>query len=258
MRIVLCDADNVRAGMGWPTCTAFRHAAYNWARRERASSPQTLLLIAADGRTEAQHACAAAEAEGVVLTFSGTRWKADDAIVRDCGWWLTHSEAGLLVVSSDKQLRRRCREMESLARGSGGGRLRFESSEAFAFALRASSSTSRLEEGATHLLRTASAQASTTDGHSPSPWSLTFAAPYPQTTTYVDTSPQCTESLGSDTLALLVNRFVSWIVSEQPRPARSAWEHVHGVGSSKPTSHKSGRKGKKTSKGSGRSRGVYK
>eukprot|EP00966_Prymnesium_polylepis_P182669 4232203-Prymnesium_polylepis.2 len=145
--VVLIDADNVRGSMGWPPTSAFRSAVCRWAKRELDSS-ETLAIVEADGRTERQHACIAEGADGVLCTFSGTRWKADDTVVRDCGWWLTEGAACVVVVSSDKQLRRRCREaagtVEASLRAAGSssraqGRLRFESSEAFASALPAAS-----------------------------------------------------------------------------------------------------------------------
>ena len=46
----------------------------------------------------------------VFVSQSGPRWKADDTIVRDAGWWLENSTAHMLVVTTDKHLRKRCRE----------------------------------------------------------------------------------------------------------------------------------------------------
>ena len=75
---------------------------------------------------------------------SGPRWKADDTIARDAVWWIGHSEAAVQIVSEDKQVRKRCREAVRLfeANGADGiaarsvqGRLRFESSQTFSYAL---------------------------------------------------------------------------------------------------------------------------
>ena len=135
--VVLIDADNVRASMGWPTSALFRNTVFRWAQHQRQVTPHVLVVIAVDGRTEKQHACVAKEVEGVLLTFSGARCKADDTIARDCSWWMAESEARVLVISSDKQLRKRCREAVSFAEMSrrAAGRLRLENSEAFASVL---------------------------------------------------------------------------------------------------------------------------
>lgn len=136
-RILLVDADNVRAAMAWPPREAFRRSVCRW------SSTQPVLaavILATDGGGDMAATLLGAR---VVLTTSG-RWRADDTIVRDVRWLFASGQDELTVVTSDKLLRRRCRA----ARDAAGQRVRFEASEEFASWLPAWSDESAIAEPA--------------------------------------------------------------------------------------------------------------
>ena len=121
-RVVIVDADNVRAALSWPSRTGFQRSVAQWGSTETVS---TAVILAVDGGSDCN---AAFLSPGVVVTTSG-RWRADDTIVRDVGWLFANGQRDILVVSSDKLLRKRCRAARSQP---GSQRLRFEASEAFA------------------------------------------------------------------------------------------------------------------------------
>ncbi len=150
MHVVVIDQDNVRASMRWPAPRDFRDAVCRWAN----STPGALVLIAVDERRRApsrpQQQQQQQQGDGlrpgvherqrclplsnsVLATFSGPRWCADDVIARDTEWWLRKcSGCRVLVVSSDRQVRRRCREAQQRL---GAGALSFETGEALGMQL---------------------------------------------------------------------------------------------------------------------------
>ena len=52
---------------------------------------------------------------GILLVFSGTRWTADDMIVRDAAWFAGQGVRHISVVTSDRLLRQRCKASARLA-----------------------------------------------------------------------------------------------------------------------------------------------
>ena len=148
---VLIDACNVRASMGWPARDLFDAAIARWSA---ARPPTAVAVVVADGGGD--HGAHALGATAMAVT-SGPRWSADDVIMRDVRWcaapehstplheldaphtryssadrrWAEHGGDGvcLLVVTSDKLLRRRCRHAHGAV--PSRSRLRFESAEAF-------------------------------------------------------------------------------------------------------------------------------
>ena len=129
VQVWLIDADNVRALLGWPPTDAFRARVLRWLGPQ----PATLAILAADRRGE--RPSASRVAPRLVLTLPGGPRckKADDSITRDLEWWLGQRRAArVTVVTSDRLLRRRCRDV---AHTLGAARLRFEGSDAFAYSL---------------------------------------------------------------------------------------------------------------------------
>ena len=122
LRVVIVDADNVRATLSWPSRTVFQRRVAHWGSTEPVP---TAVILAVDGGSGNS---AKLLSPNVVMTTSG-RWRADDTIVRDVGWLFANGQSDILVVSSDKLLRKRCRAARMQP---GGQRLRFEASEAFA------------------------------------------------------------------------------------------------------------------------------
>lgn len=148
---VLIDACNVRASMGWPARALFDAAIARWSA---ARPPTAVAVVVADGGGD--HGAHVLGATATAVT-SGPRWSADDVIMRDVRWcaalqhstplrepdapptrysgadrrWAEHGGDGvcILVVTSDKLLRRRCRHAHGAV--STQSRLRFESAEAF-------------------------------------------------------------------------------------------------------------------------------
>jgi hypothetical protein len=53
--------------------------------------------------------------DGILLVFSGTRWTADDMIVRDAAWFAGQGVRHISVVTSDRLLRQRCKASVRLA-----------------------------------------------------------------------------------------------------------------------------------------------
>ena len=137
--LVLIDQDNVRAAMGRFPGAAFRERVRQWA----AAQPEpTLVLVEVDEGKHSDRAGVHArlDDERNVVLFSGPRWRADDGIVRDVEWWLPRmAPTGVvLVVSSDKLVKRRCSEVRQ--RLAPSGRIRYESAEGFGFQFPAISS----------------------------------------------------------------------------------------------------------------------
>lgn len=280
-RIVLCDADNVRGALGWPTSASFRNSVQRWASK---SVETSLVVIAGDGRKGAQHACAIDASYSVLRTFSGGRWKADDTIVRDVAWWLRKSSnLTICVISSDKQLRSRCRKAGNEAAAAGEGqkdevsmrqgavpKLVFESSETFACWLRFGTSSNREVIGACRS-ETASvpvlpglvAVTDMTEGGSISGACADTGGEAQEVGARSVAELAAGDDLDAgmvadtnvsvrDHLKTLAVAYVAWIEEEQPRPARTAWEHVHGAGAQ--VRRRSGRGGKRAGKKVGRFR----
>ena len=101
-RILLVDADNVRAALAWPPREAFRRSVCRWSSTQ---PDLAAVILATDGGGDMGATLLGAR---VVLTTSG-RWRADDTIVRDVRWLFANGQDELTVVTSDKLLRRRCR-----------------------------------------------------------------------------------------------------------------------------------------------------
>ena len=136
-RILLVDADNVRAALAWPPREAFRRSVCRWSSTQ---PDLAAVILASDGGGDMGATLLGAR---VVLTTSG-RWRADDTIVRDVRWLFANGQDELTVVTSDKLLRRRCRA----ARDAAGQRVRFQASEEFASRLPAWSDESAIAEPA--------------------------------------------------------------------------------------------------------------
>ena len=149
--VVLIDQDNVRAASGWPVPHAFRERVVVWAKSAAAGGPAAV-VIEVDEKTKhkqrkgssQQHTERKAQrthaiGKHVVANFLGSMWRADDGIVRDVEWWLRRPEVtSVLVISSDKQVRRRCSEVKQRLGNDGAAapsRLRFDTSEAFGLML---------------------------------------------------------------------------------------------------------------------------
>ena len=136
-RLLLVDADNVRAALAWPPREAFRRSVSRWS----STQPElTAVILATDGGGDMAASLLGAR---MVVTTSG-RWRADDTIVRDVRWLFANGQDELTVVTSDKLLRKRCRA----ARGAASQRVRFEASEDFASWLPAWSDESAIAEPA--------------------------------------------------------------------------------------------------------------
>ena len=136
-RLLLVDADNVRAALAWPPREAFRRSVSRWSSTQ---PDLTAVILATDGGGDMAATLLGAR---MVLTTSG-RWRADDTIVRDVRWLFSNGQDELTVVTSDKLLRKRCRA----ARGAPSQRVRFEASEDFASWLPAWSDESAISEPA--------------------------------------------------------------------------------------------------------------
>ena len=145
-RVVLIDQDNVRAAAGWPDARLFRDRVTLWAK---ACSEPTVIVVEVDekkkqsssnkkqkGSLSEHRQRTRAIGANVVANFLGPRWQADDGIVRDLEWWLLQQQGaltGLLIVSSDRQVRRRCSEVKQRLPASAA--VRYETGDAFALAL---------------------------------------------------------------------------------------------------------------------------
>ena len=137
LHIVLIDQDNVRASLGWPSAKPFRERLLRTYALD-AQHRDTVLVIHVDERRH-KHPPPSGGVRAYVLgsraatSFAGAHFRADDLIARDCEWWGARPDvASVLIVSSDKLVRRRCNEVKSRI---AGLRLRFETGEAFALLL---------------------------------------------------------------------------------------------------------------------------
>jgi hypothetical protein len=129
LRVALVDASNVRACMGRPPRERFYKLAQQWSQR----TEDRLCVLALDGGGPAQEASPLDAC--TLLCASGPRWSADDVLARDTSWWLQDpAVVSVLVVTSDKRLKARCRHAARCC--DGASRLRIETSEAFAASLR--------------------------------------------------------------------------------------------------------------------------
>ena len=211
--MLILDQDNARACMGWVPGRQFRDAVCCWAS---AQSPSLLVIIEIDegkhkGSTEERKAPRARSLVGdrVLAVYSGSRWRADDGVVRDTEWWLSRpSTANLLVVTSDKLVRRRCNEAKQ--RATPQARVRFESSEAFSMLLRDPAPDPAPPPD--HMA------ASGVDAAPMSTSQLSPGAPVSGTDAQLSAagvnSPMC--------------EFLAWINEECPGPQRTASQVVHG------------------------------
>ena len=140
-RVIVLDQDNARASAGWPHQKEFRER----VARCFALDPghvNTLVVIAVDERRRGKTGNddppppvrARTIGNRVVVAFSGPRMRADDLIARDIEWFGKRADVeSILVVSSDKLVRRRCGEIRTRVREL---QMRFETGEAFAMALK--------------------------------------------------------------------------------------------------------------------------
>ena len=134
--VVLLDQDNIRASAGWPPAKPFRERIGRYYALH--DPTKKIVIIAVDEHKRSSDGDAApirARQLGprVVAAFSGPKYRADDLIARDCEWWSKRPEVSdILVVSSDKLVRKRCGEVKNRHREL---RLRFDTGEAFALML---------------------------------------------------------------------------------------------------------------------------
>lgn len=204
VNVVIVDQDNVRASAGWPNAKDFRERVLTWARSSAAGDPTVIVEV--DEKTH-KKPCSSSIAAGsscdhrqrarpigerTIANFLGPKWRADDGIVRDAEWWLRRPEtASVLVISSDKQVRRRCSEVKQRVNNiaTSAPKLRFETNEAFAMLLPAMPHASTAS--------TASTVAPTTR------------------------PPAVTLQTGA------LAEFAQWITEEQPGPLFTASDIVH-------------------------------
>ena len=234
-RIILIDQDNVRASMGWPPARAFRdRLAHNHSLDPMHAS--TAMIIEVDERrhssgngrdNQSANLRARQIAPHVVISFSGPRLRADDLIARDVEYWGRQpSVTEVLVVSSDKLVRRRCGEAKARARNDL--RLRFETGEAFA------------------LLMPPEAAATSGGGGTVAPRAPpTEAAP---AASDAEAAPANISAVAATTasvsaLASAAAEFAAWVEREQPGPSKSAQDVSMA--------------GEKSRKGNKRKLGVY-
>lgn len=102
--VALIDLNNVRGRLGFQRAdeTAFCAALARWAVDERLAGR---LVAAVDHGPQRW----AAEVGGLVVQFAGQAETADDAIVASVGWLAGRGSAPIVVVTSDRLLRQRCR-----------------------------------------------------------------------------------------------------------------------------------------------------
>ena len=233
-RIILVDQDNVRASAGWPPARAFRDRLARAHLLDPIHSYTAMIVEVDERRHSTGNSCdnnqsvslrARHIAPHVALSFSGPRLRADDLIARDVEYWGRQpSVTDVLVVSSDKLVRRRCGEAKN--RVGGHLRLRFETGEAFAMLMPS-------EAGATPC---ADAPPS-----APPAEAATDAANVeaPPAGTAAD-APIAATAAG---LASAVAEFVAWVERKQPGPSKSAQDVSMA--------------GEKSRKGNKRKLGVY-
>lgn len=203
--LVIIDQDNVRAAMGWLAGRDFRECVRRWVA---AQPPGTLALVEVDEGKRSERSGPHVRLDGdlSLVIYSGPRWRADDGIVRDVEWWMAKldASANVLVVSSDKLVRRRCADVKS--RLGFQGRLRYESGEAFGYLLPVSASS--VSEAAAP---TASSDEAATVTVS--------VAELPA----VEASPAGVDA----SLAHARQGFLRWVNETQPRPSQTASAFVH-------------------------------
>lgn len=102
--MVIVDVNNVRGkfGFGRADTIAFCGAVNCWAR---ANGLEGQVQLAVDHGPRQ----AVVSAAGSLFCFSGPRLEADDTIVFDIQWFLRKSLSPVVVVTSDRDLKRRCR-----------------------------------------------------------------------------------------------------------------------------------------------------
>jgi hypothetical protein len=133
--VVLIDQDNVRAAAGWPDARSFRQSVLLWAKDYCGANTAVILEVDELKHKKSRPTAQRAQMldERVAATFLGPRWRADDGLVRDVEWWMPRSSA-VLVVSSDKLVRRRCADVKQRL-SDPSCQLRYETGEAFAMQL---------------------------------------------------------------------------------------------------------------------------
>ena len=202
-RVFIIDQDNVRATMGWPASRDFRERVYRWMAAQK-RPPLTLIEVDERQRSDRSGPHAARHGNRLIVVYSGPRWRADDGIVRDVEWWIPKLAADFMVtvVSSDKLVRRRCREVQQ--RVAPKARLRFECAESYGFMLPSPDGLPQLEAAPPKELPTevASCSSAPREGASP-PSELLFESGLPET-------------------------YVTWINETHPRPSQTASMFVHG------------------------------
>lgn len=118
--VELVDASNVRAALNFrPSAAQLSSAIATCAHGGGTSGPSIIIVARDGGHNGLQAARKLCPCGRIVEVFSGRRWAADDAIVRDVGWWAARGASGVRVVTSDKLLQQRVRHA---ARGGGSGR----------------------------------------------------------------------------------------------------------------------------------------
>ena len=102
--VVIVDVNNVRGKFGFKRADTigFAGVVSRWAHANNLAG-QVLLAVDHGPRQ------AVVRAAGAVFCFSGPGLEADDTIVFDIDWFLRHGRVPLVVVTSDKDLKRRCR-----------------------------------------------------------------------------------------------------------------------------------------------------
>jgi len=125
--VILIDASNVRATMGWPDAKAFSRSVASWAGGGNALCSTRAVVVVRDGGHAGLQSArllprSADNTPSVIECFSGGRWSADDAIVRDCVFWLEHGASSVVLVTSDKLLQARCKHSVRGGDARGGGK----------------------------------------------------------------------------------------------------------------------------------------
>ena len=213
-RIILIDQDNVRASAGWPNSRAFRD---RLARTHSLDPRQahTAMIIEVDERRHTSSKSADAPQRmrarqigpQIVISFSGPRLRADDLIARDVEYFAGQPDVvDVLVVSSDKLVRRRCNEARG--RASSQLRLRFETGEAFALLMPPESAS-----------RGGSTSTCTSGGGAAPNMAST---PPSEVAAMVDEAVSDVTTPVASGLRVAVAEYAAWVEREQPQPQKSA------------------------------------
>jgi hypothetical protein len=236
-RVCVIDQDNVRASMGWPSGYDFRAAVIAWAASQGAAATADLTIISVDERHkrlpghEQQH-CSQLAGDAVLACFSGPRWRADDLIARDVEWWMRRLPGSpVWVVSSDKQVRRRCRDAQRRVGAAADGLVSFEGGEPFGMLLPRTASRPRELQpppeppGPPEPESAAEPAVASLPESAPMELDAPIDAPEPA----MGPGPRAGEPAPTASvhpLARQIETFISWI-SLQPRPTTTAFEAAH-------------------------------